>query len=357
MIKQHILITGAGGYIGTSLVPALLLSGHRVTAVDTFWFGRELLPQHINLVCVKQDTRNIPADLLRGIDAVIDLAALSNDPCGETFSKATWEINHQARVRTARVAKQAGVKRYLLASSCSVYGFSPGLLDETSPTCPLTTYAEANLAAERDTLALNDTSFAVTALRLATLFGHSPRMRLDLVVNSMCYSAWRHGEITVNGGGTQVRPLLHVMDAAEAFHRLLEPEKANNSAGRIINIGRDDQNLAINTVAETIARFHSHMKNRSISIRHSGPQDLRSYRVSFEEMKRILLWEPATSMGASLENITNFLNQHQDADFVKCHTLDWYSLKGIIGERAKLECLTPETQELYFYNNNKPQEV
>lgn len=330
MIKQRILITGAGGYIGTSLVPALLLSGHHVIAVDTFWFGRELLPEHPNLICIQQDARQLSADLLQSIDAVVDLAALSNDPCGETFSEATWAINHRARARTARLAKEAGVKRYLLASSCSVYGFNPGLLDEGSPTRPLTTYADANLAAERDTLALNDSTFSVTALRLATLFGYSPRMRLDLVVNSMCYSAWRHGEITVNGGGTQVRPLLHVTDAAEAFQRLLHIETPNQIAGHIINIGRDDQNLQINTVAETIAQFHSNIRNRSASIRHSGPQDVRSYRVSFSKMKQLLSWEPHSPWQEALGNITDFLNQHHSGDFLKCHTLDWYSLNNIV---------------------------
>ncbi|MDF1629948.1 MAG: SDR family oxidoreductase [Alcanivoracaceae bacterium] len=332
MKQQCILITGAGGYIGTSLVPALLLSGHRVIAVDTFWFGRELLAKHPRLTCIRQDSRQMPESLLRGVDSVIDLAALSNDPCGETFSEATWEINHLSRARTARLAKKAGVRRYLLASSCSVYGFNTGTLDETSPTKPLTTYADANLAAERDTISLNDNNFSVTALRLATLFGFSTRMRLDLVVNSMCYSAWRHGEITVNGGGTQVRPLLYVADAAQAFIRLLNPDLIE-TAGQIINIGRADQNLQINSVAETIAQFHRVVKNRPVSIRHNGPQDVRSYRVSFEKMKDLLLWEPTTSFEKALAGITQFLSHSGGEDLLKCHTLDWYRANSLISTR------------------------
>ncbi|MCC1498064.1 NAD(P)-dependent oxidoreductase [Alcanivorax sp. 1008] len=340
MEQQCILITGAGGYIGTSLVPALLLSGHRVIAVDTFWFGRELLAKHPNLTCIQQDSRQMPENLLRGVDSVIDLAALSNDPCGETFSDATWEINHLSRARTARLAKQAGVRRYLLASSCSVYGFNTGTLDETSPTKPLTTYASANLAAERDTISLNDNNFSVTALRLATLFGFSTRMRLDLVVNSMCYSAWRHGEITVNGGGTQVRPLLYVADAAQAFMRLLNPD-IPETAGQIINIGRADQNLQINSVAETIAQFYRTAKNRPVSIRHDGPQDVRSYRVSFEKMNRLLRWEPATSFDESLPDIARFLIHSRREELLKCHTLDWYRANNLISTCSEAREPTP----------------
>jgi len=131
-----------------------------------------------------------------------------------------------------------------------------------------------------------------------------------------------------------------VIDAAEAFQRLLHIEMPNEIAGHIINIGRDDQNLQINTVAETIAQFHSNMRNRSVSIRHSGPQDVRSYRVSFGKMKKLLSWEPGTPWQTALTNITNFLNQHQDADFVKCHTLDWYGLNGIIEAQSNQPSVT-----------------
>src|SRR5690606_36463921 len=117
-MTQRILITGAGGYIGTTLGPLLLEAGYDIVAVDTFWFGRELLPSHPRLHCVTEDVRHLSSSLLQGVHAVIDLAALSNDPCGETYAQATWAINHQARVRTATLARQAGVRQYLLASSC-----------------------------------------------------------------------------------------------------------------------------------------------------------------------------------------------------------------------------------------------
>src|SRR5690554_688461 len=316
-MTQTILITGAGGYIGTTLVPALLEAGHHVTAVDTFWFGRELLPEHPRLHCVQCDVRDLDINQMRGVDCVIDLAALSNDPCGETYADATWQINHQARVRTAHLAKQAGVQRYLLASSCSVYGFHADLLSETSTTQPLTTYAKANLAAEKDTLALADSSFCVSALRLATLFGVSPRMRLDLVVNSMCYSAWRHGEITVNGGGTQARPLLHVKDAADAFMKVLMQE-ADKVCGEVINIGSPSMNCSIDEVAVGLKRKFAEQQNRHIGIRHCGPQDMRSYRVDFSKLAGITGWLPERCWYDEQPNIVTFLEGTRTEYLLHC---------------------------------------
>lgn len=330
-MTQRILITGAGGYIGTTLIPLLLEAGYDIIAVDTFWFGRELLPHHPRLDCVTEDTRQLSPSLLVNVDAVIDLAALSNDPCGETYAHATWAINHRARVRTATLARQAGVRQYLLASSCSVYGYHDHPLTEASTPRPLTAYAHANVAAEQDILSLSCPTFSASALRLATLFGVSPRMRLDLVVNSMCYSAWRHGEITVNGGGTQVRPLLHVRDAAQAFMLALRAP-LSLTRGEIFNVGHSDQNLCINDIAEAIATFHLSRKGRTLFIRHSGPQDMRSYHVSFDKLNLAMGWEPSRSWAASLDEITYFLEQYGNGSLLRCHTLDWYRHNTVIEE-------------------------
>src|SRR5579885_3286708 len=189
---QTVLVTGAGGYIGSVLVPKLLQNGYRVKAVDRFFFGEDKLPKHANLELVRADSRYLAPALFTNVDYVIDLVAISNDPSGELFSEATWQINHQSRANTALAAKTAGVKRYILPSSCSIYGFQNNIVDETSTTNPLTIYAKANEKAEHDVLRLADDSFIVTVMRQATVFGYSPRMRFDLAINGMVYGAWKN---------------------------------------------------------------------------------------------------------------------------------------------------------------------
>ncbi|MCX7948454.1 MAG: SDR family oxidoreductase, partial [candidate division WOR-3 bacterium] len=178
-MRKKVLVTGAGGYIGSVLVPKLLQRGYEVIAVDRFFFGKDKLKQTDGLYIVQEDVRFMKPDLLKGVDFVVDLVAISNDPTGERFNEATWQINYQARVRTAKLSKNMGVKRYILPSSCSIYGFQEEMVDEESPTNPLTTYAKANEKAEKDILPLADKDFVVVVLRQATVFGYSPRMRFD----------------------------------------------------------------------------------------------------------------------------------------------------------------------------------
>lgn len=320
------LVTGAGGFIGSSLVPLLVDAGHHVKAVDTFWFGEGLLPKHQSVALINADVRHIDDSLFDDVDVVVDLAALSNDPCGEAFKTETWEINHKARINTATLAKQAGVKRYILASSCSVYGFSEQLLDECSAVSPLTTYAEANVAAENDTLALATDDFSVTALRMATLFGYAPRMRLDLVVNSMCYSAWRYNEITIAGGGTQERPLLYVKDAAQAM-LTVAATSVDKVHGQIFNVGNNSLNYTINEIAARVSSEVENITSRDPILRHCGPQDLRSYNVSFDKLVSTIGWQPETGFGAEIASIINFLDNADEAALAKCYTLDWYKKK------------------------------
>lgn len=214
-----------GGYIGSVLVRKLFEQGYFVKALDRFFFGEDKLPEHEHLQMIKEDSRCIKREVFEDIFAVIDLVAISNDPSGEMFQEATYSINYQSRVRTAKLAKECGVERYILPSSCSLYGYFQDkevIVDETSPINPLTTYAKANEKAEKEVLPLKDENFTVVVLRQATVFGYSPRMRFDLAINGMTYGAWKDQRIPLMRSGEQWRPMVHVEDTAECMCHMLE---------------------------------------------------------------------------------------------------------------------------------------
>ena len=281
---SRILVTGAGGFVGTTLVPELLRRGYSVRAFDRFFFGRNLLPVHDRLEVIRDDTRRISPDVFTDVDCVIDLVSLSNDALGEYFDKATWEINYLSRKRTARLAKAAGVGRYILGSSCSVYGFQKGdaAAREDGPTNPQTTYANAAEKAEQGILPLADSNFCVVVLRQSTLFGDSPRMRFDLVVNAMTYSAWESGKISVRRDGTQWRPLLHVRDDVAAICMMLEIDAAKVS-GQVFNVGSSGSNYQLMQIAEAVAQVAPH----EVEIKWFLEPDNRSYRVDFAKIEAL----------------------------------------------------------------------
>lgn len=207
---KTVLVTGAGGYIGSVLVPKLLKKGYRVKALDRYFFGKDKLSSSDNLEIIKDDVRMISEKIFKDVDFVIDLVAISNDPSGERFNEATWQINYQARVNIAKMAKKMRVKQYILPSSCSIYGFQEDIVDENSPTNPLTTYAKANEKAEKEILPLADNNFVVTVIRQGTVFGYSPRMRFDLAINGMTFGAWKTGKLPLMRDGSQYRPFIHI---------------------------------------------------------------------------------------------------------------------------------------------------
>lgn len=298
------LLTGGAGYIGSVLTRRLLAEGYRVTVVDRFFFGQGTLPGGCaRLACIDEDTRLLEAADFAGVDAVIDLAAISNDPAGELDPALTWQVNHAARVRCAELARAAGVPRYILPSSSSVYGQQEGLLPETAPIAPRTAYAAANAAAERDTLALAGPGFTACAVRQATVFGVSPRMRLDLVVHQMVIQARSHGSIPVLGNGLQWRPFVHVADVCEAMLLLLRAD-AGRVSGELFNLGGDHLNHTVRDLAEQVgaavgvSRVHS----------YAGLDD-RSHRMDFTKIRERLGFVPSRSVADGAREVADAVSR------------------------------------------------
>jgi nucleoside-diphosphate-sugar epimerase len=317
---SKVLVTGAGGYIGTALVPLLLEAGYRVRAVDRFFFGRDLLPDDARLEVVREDTRRLTPAHFADVEAVIDLAALSNDPSGELFQEPTWQINWQARAEAAKLAKQAGAKRYILPSSCSIYGFQDPayVADETSPTNPLTTYARANEKAERDVLPLADEDFTVVVLRQATVYGYAPRMRFDLAINGMTYGAFTTGKLPLMRDGSQWRPMVHVRDAAAAQIFMLQaPSDAVN--GELFNVGSAANVYRIGPLGELVARTVP----REVEIEWYGDPDHRSYRVAFGKIEA-LGWKARRTAEDGVAEICEKLADGSLEKGANTITLDWY---------------------------------
>lgn len=320
---KHVLVTGAGGYIGSVLVPTLLKNGYKVTAVDRFFFGQERLDDHDQLTLVKEDSRRLQPQIFEGIDHVIDLVAISNDPSGELFESATWQINYESRVRTAEMAKTAGVKRYILPSSCSIYGFQEGVADETSPTNPLTVYAKANEKAEQGVLKLADDDFVVVVMRQATVFGYSPRMRFDLAINGMTYGAFTNQKLPLMRDGTQYRPMLHVQDTSDVMNLLLSADK-NSINGEIFNVGSEGNTYQLGDLGKKVAKTVGEELGQKIPIEWYGDPDHRSYRVSFQKIQDTLGWTPKMDAEAGSREIIKKLKSGELEKTTDTLTLNWY---------------------------------
>jgi len=318
---MNVLVTGGAGYIGSVMSRILLEKGYSVTCLDRLFFGTDSIKDIADkITLVKDDIRFFNPEILKGIDAVFDLASLSNDPSGELEPQKTLEINYKGRVRVAKLAKKYGVKKYVLASTCSVYGFQEGLITEESGLNPLTTYAKANMMAENQVLPLADKTFSATVLRQATVYGFSYRMRFDLAINGMVLGYYRNGKIPIMRDGKQWRPFVNVKDTSNAFIKVLEaePELVN---GQVFNVGSDEQNVQIFDLAKLVAEAC----NLPFNYEWYGDPDTRSYRVSFSKIKDNLHFKPQITIRKGARNVFDALNDGKlDPDDPRTITVKWY---------------------------------
>src|SRR5882672_2029440 len=288
---MKILITGNTGYIGPSVVRQLRQSYPKGTLIgfDKGYFAHcltnaDILPECRADIQYFADVRHVDPEILRGVDAVVHLAAISNDPMGKTFEDVTYDINFRASADLAKQAKAAGAKSFAFASSCSMYGLADDTpRKETSPLNPLTAYAKSKVRTEGELQKLADRTFKVTCLRFATACGMSDRLRLDLVVNDFVACAVASKNITILSDGTPWRPLIHVRDMARAFDWAIGRDKAHGDF-LAVNVGSNTWNYQVKELAEAVAKV---VPRVSISINKNAPPDNRSYRVDFSLYERL----------------------------------------------------------------------
>ena len=309
---MRVLVTGDRGYIGAVLVPVLQQAGHDVVGLDAGWYdGCDFGPYPrkstdpgadpgADYESRTGDVRDATVEDLHGFDAVVHLAAISNDPVGELNPEATYSVNAYGAEHMAATARAAGVGRFLFSSSCSLYGAAGDApVTEESPTHPVTPYGESKILAEQFLSKLADDGFSPSYLRNATAYGSSPRLRTDVVVNNLCGAAHARGEVRLNSDGTPWRPLVHIEDIARAFLAVLEADR-DVVHDQAFNVGRDEDVMQVRTIADAVAARYG----VPVSLAAGAGADARDYRVSFAKARDLLpAFEPQWTVTAGIEQI------------------------------------------------------
>jgi nucleoside-diphosphate-sugar epimerase len=325
----RVLLTGHQGYLGTVMAPRLAAAGHTVVGLDSGWFAPCILgPAPADPTGYQVDLREVGPEHVSDVDAVVHLAALSNDPLGSLEPELTFDINHRASVRLAQLAADAGVSRFLYASTCSVYGAAgDGLVNEDAPLRPVTPYAESKVRVEDDLVALASPDFTPVFLRNATAFGFSPRLRADIVLNNLVGHAVLTGEVRVLSDGTPWRPLVHAQDIADAFIAALEaPREAVHC--KAFNVGTEDNNLTVAQIAQHVVEAVAGSK---LVITGEAGADPRSYRVDFSRIRAALGYEAQWTVKAGAVELHDAYTQYglTRADFEQRFTrLAWLASQG-----------------------------
>lgn len=310
---KKVFVTGHNGYIGAHLVGLLKDKGFTVVGCDVNLFDgcqwEDYQKPDTELI---KDLRDVTLEELEGVDCVMHLGALSNDPMGDIDENITFSINREGTIALAKKAKEAGVSRFLFSSSCSIYGKGEKLdLEETDPTNPITAYAISKIASEDAIMAMADDSFSPAFLRNATAYGHSPMLRIDLVVNNLLGCALANGDIQIHSDGTPWRPLIHCKDIAHAFVAFLEaPKEAIHN--QIVNIGGNAENYQVKDVADLVQRF---LPDANIVFTGQVGEDPRNYRVKFDKLNTLI---PSFKLEYTLEKgMEELFAKYQEHNFSK----------------------------------------
>tara|TARA_Y100001936_G_C16091063_1_gene686245 strand:+ start:5980 stop:6990 length:1011 start_codon:yes stop_codon:yes gene_type:complete len=336
---MKVFVTGNLGYVGTVLEDLLKKENFEVEGCDAGYFPKSLSKLESKNF-LKKDIRSITSDDLKEVDAICHLAALSNDPLGEINEQLTYEINYQTTIKLAKIAKSAGVKRFIFSSSCSSYGANQDIVNEESELSPLTAYAKSKVLAEKKLLELKDENFSPVNLRSATAYGLSPNFRLDLVANNLTGSAVTTGLVKLLSDGSASRPLVHVEDMARAFVQVLKSseEKIN---GQIFNVGGNNNNFVVKEIAQIV---ESIVPNSKITFGENVSKDSRSYKVNFDKIENEIGFKPIrkldegiTEMYKKFIEISMNEKEFLDKKFYRLKYLKWLIEEKIVNENLEMK--------------------